>query len=93
MTLKLVIACLVLGGLASVWLSVFRSRWRRQTLVKIGADLVRPTELLALYSHSQQSTRLIERILQQDRAIPILTIEDRVEAERLVRAFYNERGE
>lgn len=66
---------------------------RRKQIVKIGADLARPQGFLALYRHDQAAVRLLERILQQDRAIPILSDVDRDEAGRLIKAFYDDKGD
>lgn len=89
----------VLGVLIALGITAYACYWavairrKRQALVRIGADLIHSSQVVTLYHHDLQATRTLERILQHDRVLPILSDEDRVEAERLVKAFYDDRGE
>jgi len=76
----------------ALYLPIIAER-KRQGIVKVGADLIPPNRFLVVYTHDLQATRCLERVLQQDRTLAILSDEDRVEAERLVKAFYNDKGD
>lgn len=89
----LALSLIVIGGLCAMWISIYRSMARRRDLMNVGVQLVRPEQVTALFRHDRALVRLLERIVQQDRSIPILNKEDRVEAERLIQAFYDDKGD
>ena len=91
MKVLIVLVALVVITCAMWW--PIALRLRRKGLVKVGAGLVPSSQVVLLYHHDLKATLLIERLLQQDRTIPILNDEDRVEAERLVKAFYDDKGD
>jgi hypothetical protein len=87
---------LIIGGIGlavSINALLMRSQKRRDEIVKMGADLSRPKKMLKLLSHDRACVRMLERIYQQDRSIPILEDEVRKEIERLVKAFYDDKGD
>ncbi len=91
----------ILGGVvlacaAVLWLSTLtlnRSLARRREIVNMGIQLKTPDQVMAVYRHDRSCIRLLERIVQQDRTIPILPKEDRTEADRLIQAFYDDKGD
>lgn len=71
----------------------FFARRKPQGIVKIGAQFIPVDQIEAVYAHDLQATYCLQRILEDDRSIPILSDEIRVKAERLVKAFYDDKGD
>jgi hypothetical protein len=72
---------------------LFIRSFRRTRVVDIGGQLFPKEHIPKLYRHDLKVTRCLERVLDEDRVIPILSDEVRAEAERLVKAFYNDKGD
>lgn len=74
-----------------MWWLIFRELRHREVITKIGKDLRRPSEVFELHRHDAKATWLLFRISQRDHFDKFLTPEERQEAERLIKAFYEDR--